>query len=225
METCSVENCGRAVLAKKLCHAHYNRLRKYGDPLKGGLLPTSKGSPCSVKGCEAGTIARGWCSAHYQAWRKTGDPLGTLETRISREGKCQAAGCGEPIEACGYCESHYYRFRVHGDPKKGRRKPRKKGSGTVNNGYHFTSVYVNGTQRQIGTHRLVMEKKLGRKLRPNENVHHKNGKRSDNREENLELWVKTQPCGQRPEDLVSWAREIIATYGKEVEAQTKAARA
>ncbi len=46
----------------------------------------------------------------------------------------------------------------------------------------------------------------------------KNGKRADNRPANLELWVKKQPCGQRPEDLVAHAREIIATYGAEVEA-------
>lgn len=57
-----------------------------------------------------------------------------------------------------------------------------------------------------------MERQLGRALYPDEQVHHKNGNRQDNDPANLELWTKRQPTGQRAEDIVAYAKEMLARY-------------
>lgn len=61
-------------------------------------------------------------------------------------------------------------------------------------------------------HRLVMERHLGRRLSEKETVHHKNGQRSDNRIENLELWDSSHPYGQRLDEKVIWAKDFVATH-------------
>jgi hypothetical protein len=70
-------------------------------------------------------------------------------------------------------------------------------------------------KNRILEHRFVMEQHLDRKLLPGENVHHLNGLRYDNRIENLELWSKNQPSGQRVRDKIAWAKEILETYGED----------
>lgn len=58
-----------------------------------------------------------------------------------------------------------------------------------------------------------MAEYLGRPLLPTEDVHHRNGERTDNRISNLELWVyRRQPRGQRVVDLLADARRIVAEY-------------
>lgn len=62
-------------------------------------------------------------------------------------------------------------------------------------------------------HRVVMGDLLGRPLLASEDVHHINGDRADNRIGNLELWITSQPRGQRAREVLAWAREVEALYG------------
>ena len=79
--------------------------------------------------------------------------------------------------------------------QKGKKHPKWQGGIRINsNGYRmiYFPEHPHNIKNYVYEHRLIMEKRLGRILKKDEHIHHKNGNTLDNRTENLQIFSNSK---------------------------------
>lgn len=123
--------------------------------------------------------------------------------------KITTAATLRKIRSCG-CFKKEQRIEYSRD-----KHPNWKGGRHLRGGYVAILARNHPNARPSGyilEHVYVMSNYLGRALKKGETVHHKNGVRTDNRIENLELWSHNHSPGQRISEKIEWCVNFLKEY-------------
>lgn len=88
---CSVEGCQGKHKGHGFCDKHWQKFRRYGDPLAGReRIPPQP--HCSVPGCLSPREGNSLCNKHYQKQQRYGDPLAGRERAPNGSGALRPDG-------------------------------------------------------------------------------------------------------------------------------------
>lgn len=210
---CAVSGCERTYYAKGHCFRHWARIHRTGSvELVGhgqrncgqcGVVYTSRST---MQGrCEI-CLRDPHCTSCGRVW-KWSNLMCSKCYRLAHAKPC--ADCGKiigPYASSGKCQSC-------GSFREFVRRPSVGGYVMV----YGVRDYPIRPGRGVREHHYVYWQDTGHACdtTKGESVHHMNGQRDDNRANNLELWSKSQPSGQRVSDKIRWALELLALYGSD----------
>lgn len=155
-------------------------------------MTLNKDRICSVAGCGKSVRCRGLCNAHR---------LQKAE-KAKRVNPC-GCGCGG-LTSSRFIWGHH--TRLFSSEEQARRGMQNDGNSQRDRGTKDTYRKLRGRHE----HRRVMEEKLGRRLRPNEIVHHKNEIKRDNHPDNLEVMTRAQHIAEHREKMMQAQRRALA---------------
>lgn len=109
---CVEPDCGKQVVGRGLCNAHYKQWRRNGSIEVRALRARNE---CSIDGCGKWARSHSLCQAHALRFKLYGNPTATPLKAANGTVKgraCTFDGCDRPMVARGYCAAHYARRRL-----------------------------------------------------------------------------------------------------------------
>ncbi len=170
-----------------------NKMYKFIDGKRVSVLK-QKECPVCKKEFKPKTSKRKYCSrkCYYEMKRMRGDRVEWTD-EMKKKMSDRYKGKGNPM----YGKDGPWKGRKRPE-MWGSKHPSYKGGYTNKDGYRV--ICFEG-DKEIREHRFIVENNLGRSLKEEEIIHHKNGDKTDNRIENLEITNRKEHINIHRKDL------------------------